>query len=163
MKFSNGEYDNYQTISMTFGPSGSAGMSFLKGTSPNSTTVTITNSTGAIRCVSLTQTSDENAKHDIKALNLDQSSSFIYSLTPYEFRYNDFNDRLHHGLTTGNVEKSINKIFGYSDWGIVSEPSRDDYENGAMYKSLAYNELIADIIATLQSQNKRLKALENGI
>ena len=116
--------------------------------------------------------SDKNIKKDIQALNIEDSARFIYSLIPSEFRFkNGTSNRLHHGLIAQEVKKSM----GDSDWGLFIDKKVDDenYNEIAINEltdeqtqlmtarySLRYDELIADLIATVQSLNNRLKALE---
>lgn len=126
--------------------------------------INISAASGVIQCVSLTQTSDENAKNSIADLDKDKSAEFIYKLNPVSFRYNDNPVGTHHGVTTQNVQRIIQAVYGDSDWDIVTEPDGNNYEdNPNPYKSLAYTELIADLIATVQSQNERIKALEQRL
>lgn len=116
--------------------------------------------------------SDRNIKKDIKALDINKSADFIYSLIPSEFRLkNGTSNRLHHGLIAQEVKESM----GDDDWGVFIDKSvnNENYET-VVYDSvskttktqltakygLRYDELIADVIATLQSQNKRIKELE---
>ena len=123
---------------------------------PNSTSnpsIQLEGSNGKITCVSLTQTSDQQAKKNIKLLDLEKSAEFIYALTPAEFEYKDFDSGSHHGFVAQPTEKLVNKYYKGRNWDLVSTP-----EEG--YKSLSYTELIADMIATIQSQNERIKALE---
>ena len=118
--------------------------------------------------------SDKSIKKDIQALNIEDSAQFIYSLIPSEFRFkNGTSNRLHHGLIAQEVKESM----GDSDWGlfidkkITDEEYQDVCVNGytgeqtqlltARY-GLRYDELIADLIATVQSLNNRLKAVENN-
>lgn len=116
--------------------------------------------------------SDKNIKKDIQALNIEDSARFIYSLIPSEFRFkNGTSNRLHHGLIAQEVKESM----GDSDWGLFIDKKVDDenYNEIAINEltdeqtqlmtarySLRYDELIADLIATVQSLNNRLKALE---
>lgn len=116
--------------------------------------------------------SDRNVKKDIQALDIENSAQFIYSLIPSEFRFkNGTSNRLHHGLIAQDVKKSM----GDSDWGLFIDKKVDDenYNEIAINEltgeqtqlmtarySLRYDELIADLIATVQSLNNRLKALE---
>lgn len=116
--------------------------------------------------------SDKNIKKDIKALDIEDSARFIYSLIPSEFRFkNGTSNRLHHGLIAQEVKKSM----GDSDWGLFIDKKVDDtnYSETAINEltgeqthlmtaryGLRYDELIADLIATVQSLNNRLKALE---
>ncbi len=116
--------------------------------------------------------SDRNIKKDIKALDIENSAQFIYSLIPSEFRFkNGTSNRLHHGLIAQEVKESM----GDSDWGLFIDKKVDDenYNEIAINDltgeqtqlltaryGLRYDELIADLIATVQSLNNRLKALE---
>ena len=103
--------------------------------------------------------SDARLKKDIKMLDKAKSAELIYSLEPIEFRRIEGDIKKHHGLIAQSLENLISKMEGYSNWGIVVNP---DSENGYQkYKSIAYTELIADLIATVQSQNERILALEN--
>ena len=117
--------------------------------------------------------SDKNVKKDIQALDIEDSAHFIYSLIPSEFRFkNGTSNRLHHGLIAQEVKKSM----GDSDWGLFIDKKVDNenyIETEVNSKTgeqtqlltarygLRYDELIADLIATVQSLNNRLKALEN--
>lgn len=105
--------------------------------------------------------SDANIKNSISSLNIEKSANFIYSLNPVEFKYNEgTSDRLHHGLIAQEVKQSM----GDDDWGVYVDINEDDeYYAGEAYKGLRYSELSADIIATLQLQNERIKELEEMI
>lgn len=116
--------------------------------------------------------SDKNIKKDIQALNIEDSARFIYSLIPSEFRFkNGTSNRLHHGLIAQEVKESM----GEKDWGVfIDKQIEDNNYIDAIYcdkdktttelltarYGLRYDELIADLIATVQSLNNRLKALE---
>lgn len=116
-------------------------------------------------------TSDKNVKKDIKALNIEDSARFIYSLIPSEFRFkNGTSNRLHHGLIAQEVKTAMD-----SDWGLFIDKKVDNEnyietevnsETGEQTQlltaryGLRYDELIADLIATVQSLNNRLKVLE---
>lgn len=118
--------------------------------------------------------SDKNVKKDIQALDIEDSAHFIYSLIPSEFRFkNGTSNRLHHGLIAQEVKKSM----GDSDWGLFIDKKVDNEnyietevnsETGEQTQlltaryGLRYDELIADLIATVQSLNNRLKAVENN-
>lgn len=111
-------------------------------------------STGDVYCKSVYQWSDEDLKKDIAPLGSD-TVQFIYSLEPVEYRFRaNQSNRLHHGLVAQDVKKKM----GEKDWGVYVDRSLKDKEKGG--KALRYEELIADIIVTLQSQNVRLRRLE---
>lgn len=118
--------------------------------------------------------SDRNVKKDIKALEIEQTANFIYSLIPSEFRMKDgTSNRLHHGFIAQEVKEKM----GDSDWGLFIDKkvNDDNYEiqvsdeEGNITKELTaryalrYDELIADLVATVQSQNIRIKKLEKQL
>lgn len=118
--------------------------------------------------------SDRNVKKDIKALEIEQTANFIYSLIPSEFRMKDgTSNRLHHGFIAQEVKEKM----GDSDWGLFIDKkvNDDNYEiqvsdeDGNTTKELTaryalrYDELIADLVATVQSQNMRIKKLEKQL
>lgn len=95
-------------------------------------------------------TSDKNLKHDIQELDKAKSSQFIYSLKPSKFKYNNgTSGRFHHGLIAQDVKESL----GEEDNAVYVEQ-----KDGT--KGLRYEELIADLIATVQTQNERIEYLE---
>ena len=112
--------------------------------------------------------SDRNIKHDISALDKEKTAKFIYSLTPSQYKFNaGTSNRYHHGL----IAQEVKEAMGADDWGLyidfnVKGIKRYD-EHGNIIKeghlALCYEELIPDIIATLQSQNNRIKFLETQI
>lgn len=118
--------------------------------------------------------SDRNVKKDIKALEIERTADFIYSLIPSEFRMKDgTSNRLHHGFIAQEVKEKM----GDSDWGLFIDKkvNDDNYEiqvsdeDGNTTKELTaryalrYDELIADLVATVQSQNMRIKKLEKQL
>ena len=110
--------------------------------------------------------SDKNAKSDITSLDILKTSEFIYSLNPVKYKYkNGTSDRFHHGLIAQEVKESM----GENDWGVyidfnVKNEKNKTFETSLKYPlALRYEELIADLIATIQSQNNRIKALETAI
>lgn len=98
-------------------------------------------------------TSDRNLKHDIQILDKTKSSKFIYSLKPSKFKYNNgTSNRFHHGLIAQEVKEAL----GEEDNAVYVEQI-----DGS--KGLRYEELLADLIATIQMQNERIKAVEEKI
>lgn len=117
--------------------------------------------------------SDENVKKDVHLLNSKDSSEFIYNLKPCEFKMiNGTSNRYHHGFIAQQVKETMK-----DDWGLFIDKkiNNDNYEtqvsdeNGNTTKELTaryalrYDELIADIVATVQSQNMRIKKLEKQL
>lgn len=101
--------------------------------------------------------SDKDVKINIQSLDTQKSSDFIYALNPVEYKYKDgTSDRLHHGFIAQELHDSMQ-----SDWGVYCDENIDTGEKGG--KAIRYEELIADLVATVQSQNERIKDLENKI
>lgn len=101
--------------------------------------------------------SDKDIKKNIQSLDTKKSSDFIYALNPVEYKYKDgTSDRLHHGFIAQELNDSMQ-----SDWGVYCDANIDTGENGG--KAIRYEELIADLVATVQSQNDRIKELEKKI
>lgn len=109
--------------------------------------------------VSSATASDRNIKDSIEKLDSDKSANFIYSLRPSKYKYKDgTSNRYHHGLIADEVKESM----GDEDWGVYIEIDEftDAEGNTDSFKCIRYEELIADLIATVQSQNERIKVLE---
>lgn len=95
-------------------------------------------------------TSDKNLKNSIKELDLEESSDFIKSLNPVRYKLNNgTSDRFHHGL----IAQEVKEAMGDDDWGVYIEDKQG-------IKGLRYEELIADLIATVKFQDKRISELE---
>jgi hypothetical protein len=101
--------------------------------------------------------SDQEIKKNIQSLDTHKSSDFIYALNPVEYKYKDgTSDRLHHGFIAQELHDSMQ-----SDWGVYCDANIDTGENGG--KAIRYEELIADLVATVQSQNERISELEKKL
>lgn len=101
--------------------------------------------------------SDKSIKINIQSLDTKNSSDFIYALNPVEYKYKDgTSDRLHHGFIAQELHDSMQ-----SDWGVYCDANIDTGENGG--KAIRYEELIADLVATVQSQNERIAELEKKL
>lgn len=98
--------------------------------------------------------SDQEIKKNIQPLDKGNSSDFIYALNPVEYKYKDgTSDRLHHGFIAQELHDSMQ-----SDWGVYCDANIETGKKGG--KAIRYEELIADLVATVQSQNERIKELE---
>lgn len=101
--------------------------------------------------------SDKSIKINIQSLDTHKSSDFIYALNPVEYKYKDgTSDRLHHGFIAQELHDSMQ-----SDWGVYCDANIDTGEKGG--KAIRYEELIADLVATVQSQNERISDLEKKL
>ena len=104
--------------------------------------------------------SDRNEKNSIELLDKEKTAEFIYSLKPSKFKYNDgTSGRFHHGLIAQEVKESM----GEEDWGLYCDVASPKEGDNTTTSSIRYEELIADLIATVQMQNERIKALEEII
>ena len=78
-------------------------------------------------------------------------------MNPVEYKYKDgTSNRLHHGFIAQELHDSMQ-----SDWGVYCDANIDTGENGG--KAIRYEELIADLVATVQSQNERIAELEKKL
>lgn len=101
--------------------------------------------------------SDADLKTDIQSLDIQKSSDFIYALNPVEYKYKyGTSDRLHHGFIAQEIHGSMQ-----SDWGVYCDEKIETAEKGG--KAIRYEELIADLVATVQSQNERIAELEKKL
>lgn len=101
--------------------------------------------------------SDKSIKINIQSLDTHKSSDFIYALNPVEYKYKDgTSDRLHHGFIAQELHDSMQE-----DWGVYCDANIDTGEKGG--KAIRYEELIADLVATVQSQNERISKLEKKL
>lgn len=95
-------------------------------------------------------TSDKKLKNNIEELDLEESFNFINSLKPVRYKLNNgTSNRYHHGF----IAQEVKEAMGDNDWGVYVED-----EQGI--KGLRYEELIADLIATVKLQDKRISELE---
>ena len=96
--------------------------------------------------------SDRDLKKDIEEIT--NASNFIYSLKPCQYRYKDgTSNRLHHGF----IAQEVKECMGENDWGLYVCDGETDK------KGIRYEELIADLVATVQEQNERIKILEERL
>ncbi len=100
--------------------------------------------------------SDKNIKNNIGYLDINKTANFIYSLNPVQFKYNnELNNQYHHGLIAQDVKALL------EDDSALYVENIDI--NGNKTCGLRYEELIADLIATVQLQNKRICKLEEAV
>lgn len=101
-------------------------------------------------------TSDKDSKHDLSYLDIEKCNDFIQSLKPSSFKYNDgTSDRYHHGFFAQDVKESM----GDEDWGVYIDDNPEEKGN----KGLRYEELIADLVGTIQYQDKKMKSMKEEI
>lgn len=105
--------------------------------------------------------SDKKGKNSILPLSKNDSANFIYSLTPSQYKLNDgTSNRYHHGF----IAQEVKDAMGSKDWGVYVDTSiTNDSGKKESFKALRYEELIADLVATVQSQNERISLLEHQL
>ena len=105
--------------------------------------------------------SDQNSKHDINTLDNSTCKDFIMSLKPSEYKYNDgTSNRFHHGF----IAQEVKEAMGTDDWGVYVDTSiNSDNSEEEDYKALRYEELIADLVGTVQYQQKEIDQLKKQI
>lgn len=109
----------------------------------------VKNSSGGTQFVS-----DRRKKRSIKDLAIDKARSFIMGLKPVKYKFLkdvSTSDRYHHGFIAQDVHKAMPE-----DWGIYCEDKTEDFIG------LRYDEFIADMVAVIQDQQKRIEALERA-
>ncbi len=98
-------------------------------------------------------TSDRNRKKNIATLAVDKAKSFIMRLIPSMFKYkNGTSNRYHHGFIAQDVKEAM----GGSDWGVYTEL----VDEGESVCAIRYDEIIADLVAVVQDQERRISKLE---
>lgn len=98
--------------------------------------------------------SDKRKKKNIKDLAIDKAKSFLMALNPRIFKFKEgTSDRFHHGF----IAQEVKKAMGADDWGVYVENKESDFIG------LRYDELIADLVAVVQDQEKRIDALERKL
>ena len=109
---------------------------------------TVYNSSGGAVFVS-----DKRKKKSIKNIVIDKAKAFIMALKPKEFKFKEgTSGRKHHGFIAQEVKEAMN-----DDWGLYVEDKETDFIG------LRYDEIIADLVAVVQDQEKRIEALEKAL
>ena len=100
------------------------------------------------------QSSDRDLKQDIEELTEEEACRVVYGLNPVTFALKEQPKVKNHGFIAQDVQPLIK-----DNWGIVTET---DIRMIGDRKALGINyvELIADLVAVLQSQNQRITLLE---
>lgn len=99
------------------------------------------------------QSSDRRLKENIVDLEMSESCKFIYGLKPVSFNLKADPGNTKHGFIAQDVEELVD------DWDVVTE-SDVVLIDGQKTKALNYTEIIADLVAAVQSQNIRISELE---
>lgn len=99
--------------------------------------------------------SDRQKKKNIKDLAIEKARSFIMGLKPREYKFKkpiSTSNRKHHGFIAQEVKEVMPE-----DFGIYVKNEKEDFIG------LRYDEFIADIVAVVQDQQKRIEELERRL
>lgn len=100
------------------------------------------------------QSSDRDLKQDIEELSADEACRVVYGLRPVTFALKEQPAVKNHGFIAQDVQKLVR-----DNWSIVTETDiRKIGTRNAL--GLNYTELIADLVAVIQSLNTRITELE---
>ena len=107
---------------------------------------------GNVTYANVQSNSDRRIKKNIRELPEQDAVDFIMGCEPVRFEYVEGNypPGVHHGLVAQDVRKIAN------DWAVVGGSEDTMYAVG-------YTEIIADLIKTVQSQQRRIEALEAAL
>ena len=104
--------------------------------------------------------SDKNLKHDIYILDTGNCKDFIMSLKPSKYKYNDgTSNRFHHGF----IAQEVKEAMGTDDWGVYVDTSVNSGNSEEDYKALRYEEIIADLVGTVQYQHNEIEKLKQQL
>lgn len=97
--------------------------------------------------------SDKRKKKNIKDIVTDKAKEFIMNLKPRQFKFKEgTSGRYHHGFVAQEVKEAMQE-----DWGVYIDDKEMDFIG------LRYDELLADMVAVIQDQEKRISALERRL
>lgn len=99
--------------------------------------------------------SDQRKKNSIEDLAIDKARSFLMNLKARVFKFNDDiskSGRNHHGFIAQEVKQAMSE-----DWGVYIDDKEQDFIG------LRYDEFIADMVAVIQDQQRRIEALERAL
>lgn len=104
--------------------------------------------------------SDRNLKNSIENIDADKSVDFINKLRPVRYKYNDgTSDRYHHGF----IAQEVKEAMGEDDWGVyvdMDATAQDGDYAGKGTKGLRYEEIIADLVGTVNYLCDKIKEME---
>lgn len=113
---------------------------------------------GVINCTACTP-SDENLKHNISELTLEDKMS-VMQLIPRKFVYNsDSSETLHYGFIAQQVETLLPNLV--IDMNVINSENSNGANN--VYKSVNYTEIIPLLLANMQDMQEQINVLKDAI
>lgn len=110
-------------------------------------------------------TSDRNEKREIEENKLGLNFINALKTKSYKFKDNKLGGRTHYGLIAQDIENVLNKFnIKLDEYApVVKDKIKDENENERFIYSLAYNELLAPIIKSVQELSTKNDALSAEI
>lgn len=110
--------------------------------------------------------SDRALKTKIAELQTEEAENFILNLKPVEYAYRDEPDKMRHGFIAQDVKQAM----AGREWGVYSDvwmrqivDKDGKVQQGKTIASVRYEEIIADLVKTVQGQHERLCELEREV
>lgn len=106
--------------------------------------------------------SDRRIKEEITDLDVEESKTTIMALKPVSFRFMETDDlrfstrQSHHGF----IAQDVKEVIGDSDWAVWDIIDDEPVED---LQTVRKDELIADLVAVVQDQEKRINDLETRL
>ena len=110
--------------------------------------------------------SDRALKTKVAELQTEAAEDFILNLKPVEYAYKDDPGQMRHGFIAQDVKQAMagRKWGVYSDVKLRQTLDKDgNVQEGKTIASVRYEEIIADLVKTVQSQHSRLCELEKEV
>lgn len=127
---------------------------YAKDGSGNPTTQAALYPNGVVFSQTSSSSSDRRLKDDICYLDPEKSKKFVNSLKPCSFIFKATPDRKHrHGF----IAQEVMDTLGDDDWGLVESNRMVD---GQEFYGIAYTEIIPDLVAVVQEQQKEIECLK---
>lgn len=109
---------------------------------------------GICTAQSFNPVSDKRLKKEIKDLEEDEAVNLILNLKPKTFKFKKNDKKVHHGFIAQDIKKLVQE-----NSALHETINYDDEE----VETVGYLELIADMVCTLQKQNKQIQLLQKQI
>lgn len=127
---------------------------YAKDGSGNPTTQAALYPNGVVFSQTSSSSSDRRLKDDICYLDPEKSKKFVNNLKPCSFIFKATPDRKHrHGF----IAQEVIDILGDDEWGLVESNRMVD---GQEFYGIAYTEIIPDLVAVVQEQQKEIECLK---
>lgn len=110
--------------------------------------------------------SDRALKANIKELDSTESEEFLMHLKPVEYVYKDDPGTVRHGFVAQDVKEAMaGRTWGVYENVELKQPldAKGNPQKSKVVASVRYDEIIADLVKVVQSQNDRITVLESEV